>query len=82
MAVTHEVRVKLKEMEALKEIKNKMNDRQKCNKEILKVIEKLVDENSALRFCQILSILDLDKDNFNEEPIDTLKRINDKLVTL
>lgn len=28
-----------------------------------------------LRFCQLLSILELDKDNFYEEPDKTLRRI-------
>lgn len=30
-----------------------------------------------LRFCQLLSILGLDSDNFYEEPDKTLKRIRD-----
>jgi hypothetical protein len=80
MAVTHDVRVKMKEMEALKEIEKKLEARQMCNREIIKVLKQLVDDNSSLRFCQILSMLDLDKDRFNEEPIDTLKAINDKLA--
>lgn len=86
MAVTHDVRVKRKELESLndvkKDIKNKLETRQDCNQEIIKILKELVDNNSALRFCQILNILDLDKDRFNEEPIDTLKLIKEKLENI
>ena len=82
MAVTHDVRVKLKEMEALREMEDKMKDRQKCNKKILSILESIVENNPMMRFTQILAMLDLDKDRFHEEPIDTLKVINDKLAEL
>lgn len=86
MAVTHETRVKRKEIEALndvkKDIEKKLDMRQDCNREIVKILKEIVDNNSAMRFCQILSMLDLDKDRFNEESIDTLKTIKEKLQTL
>lgn len=86
MAETHEVRVKRKELAALndvkKDIEKKLAVRQDCNREIVKILKEIVDNNSAMRFCQILSMLDLDKDRFNEESIDTLKTIKEKLQTL
>lgn len=86
MAETHEVRVKRKEMNELKDVKKeidkKLEARQICNKEIIKILKELVDNNASLRFCQILSMLDLDKDRFYEESIDTLKTIKDKTTTL
>jgi hypothetical protein len=86
MAVTHEVRVKRKEIEALndvkKDIEKKLDMRQDCNREIVKILKEIVDNNSALRFGQILSMLELDKDRFNEESVDTLKSIRDILKTL
>ena len=86
MAVTHEVRVKRKEIDTLtdvkKDIEKKLDMRQDCNREIVKILKEIVDNNSALRFGQILSMLELDKDRFNEESVDTLKSIRDILKTL
>lgn len=86
MAVTHEIRAKRKEIEALndvkKDIEKKLDMRQDCNREIVKILKEIVDNNSALRFGQILSMLELDKDRFNEESVDTLKSIRDILNTL
>lgn len=86
MAVTHETRVKRKEIEALndvkKDIEKKLDMRQDCNREIVKILKEIVDNNSALRFGQILSMLELDKDRFSEESVDTLKSIRDILKTL
>ena len=86
MAVTHEVRAKRKEIDALndvkKDIEKKLDMRQDCNREIVKILKEIVDNNSALRFGQILSMLELDKDRFNEESVDTLKSIREKLQTL
>lgn len=86
MAVTHETRVKKKEIETLndvkKDIEKKLDMRQDCNREIVKILKEIVDNNSALRFGQILSMLELDKDRFNEESVDTLKSIREKLQTL
>lgn len=87
MAVTHDVRVK--KMKALNDLKNidkeieqKLKLRQKANKEILGIIENLVENNSQLRFCQILTILGLDSDRFNEESVDTLEIIKEKVTEL
>ena len=86
MAVTHDVRVKLKALNDLKtvdkEIKNKLKLRHKANKEILSIIENLVNDNSQLRFCQILTILGLDNEMFMEESVDTLARIKEKVASL
>lgn len=86
MAETHEVRVKRKEFNALndvkKDIEKKLDMRQDCNREIVKILKEIVDNNSALRFGQILSMLELDHDRFNEESVDTLKSIREKLQSL
>ena len=86
MAVTHDVRVKRKELNELKDVKKeidkKLDARQVCNKEIIKILKDIVDNNDSLRFCQILSMFDLDKDRFHEESIDTLKSIKEKLAEL
>ena len=86
MAVTHEIRVKRKEIDTLndvkKDIEKKLDMRQDCNREIVKILKEIVDNNSALRFGQILSMLELDKYRFSEESVDTLKSIRDILKTL
>lgn len=82
MAVSHEVRVKRNTMNIAKEIETKLENRQAANKQILKIIEELVDNNSQLRFCQILTILGLDDDRFMEESVDTLEAIKSKVAEL
>lgn len=82
MAVSHEVRVKRNVMNIAKEIETKLENRQAANKQILKIIEELVDNNSQLRFCQILTILGLDDDRFMEESVDTLEAIKNKVAEL
>ena len=82
MAVTHDVRVKRNAMNIAKEIETKLENRQAANKQILKIIEELVDNNSQLRFCQILTILGLDDDRFTEESADTLEAIKNKVAEL
>ena len=82
MAVSHEVRVKRNAMNIAKEIETKLENRQAANKQILKIIEELVDNNSQLRFCQILTILGLDDDRFMEESVDTLETIKNKVAEL
>ena len=82
MAVTHDVRVKRNTMNIAKEIETKLENRQAANKQILKIIEELVDNNSQLRFCQILTILGLDDDRFMEESVDTLEAIKNKVAEL
>lgn len=82
MAVSHEVRVKQNAMNIAKEIETKLENRQAANKQILKIIEELVDNNSQLRFCQILTILGLDDDRFMEESVDTLEAIKNKVAEL
>ena len=82
MAVTHDVRIKRNAMNIAKEIETKLENRQAANKQILKIIEELVDNNSQLRFCQILTILGLDDDRFMEESVDTLEAIKNKVAEL
>ena len=82
MAVTHDVRVKRNAMNIAKEIETKLENRQAANKQILKIIDELVDNNSQLRFCQILTILGLDSDRFMEESADTLEAIKNKVAEL
>ena len=82
MAVTHDVRVKRNAMNIAKDIETKLENRQAANKQILKIIEELVDNNSQLRFCQILTILGLDDDRFMEESVDTLEAIKNKVAEL
>ena len=82
MAVSHEVRVKRNAMNIAKEIETKLENRQAANKQILKIIEELVDNNSQLRFCQILTILGFDSDRFMEESVDTLEAIKNKVAEL
>ena len=87
MAVTHDIRVKRMTLEkdlkkVDKEIEQKLKLRQKANKEILGIIENLVENNSQLRFCQILTILGLDSDRFMEESVDTLAMIKEKVASL
>lgn len=82
MAVTHDVRVKRNAINIAKEIETKLENRQAANKQILKIIEELVDNNSQLRFCQILAILGLDSDRFMEESVDTLEAIKNKVAEL
>ena len=86
MAMTHEVRVKMMQImaqeEARKTIDEKINNRQECNREILDVIKTLVDANPMLRFTQILTMLELDRDRFNEESVDTLSNIREIISKL
>ena len=86
MAETHDVRVMKKRLNTLedanKEIKKKLDARQDCNQAIVKILKEIVDNNSSLRFCQILAMFDLDRDRFNEESIDTLEAIRTKLAEL
>ena len=52
-----------------------MVNRRKYNFKIIVELIKIIIIHPGLRFCQILSILELDKDNFYEEPDKTLSRI-------
>ena len=59
-----------------------MNRRQEYNKKIIKLLELVVEKYPDLRFCQILSTLDLDKNNFHEESDVTYKVIKDIIACL
>ena len=56
------------------------NNRQKYNKEIIKIIEILVEKYPDIRFNQLLCNLGLNNgDRYDEEPIQTLEYINKNL---
>jgi hypothetical protein len=63
-------------------IKDKIDNRQVSNFGIIILLIKIVKQYPELRFCQILTILNLDKDRFYEESVDTLKRIDSKVKSL
>lgn len=50
-------------------IKAKIDVRQECNREILKLISEIIEKNPDLRFGQILVALGIVEGNFNEEHI-------------
>lgn len=52
-----------------------MVNRKKYNLLIVWELMTIIIKHSDLRFCQILSILELDKDNFYEEPDKTWKKV-------
>lgn len=60
---------------ALKEFKENVEKRQEYNIKCLKIIRNMVFNQPDLRFGQILAILKLDGDIFNEESVDTYERI-------
>ena len=72
-----------------KSIKDKIKNRQKDNKAIIEIINDYVEKYPELRFGQILYVLGMIRqdengncnlsDIFNEEPIDTLIRIENSL---
>ena len=57
------------------EITSKIKKRQVANLEIVSLLSNIVEKHPELRFCQILTILNLDKDKFYEESVDTLKEL-------
>ena len=57
------------------EIQSKIKKRQTANLEIISLLSSIVEKHPELRFCQILTILNLDKDKFYEESVDTLKEL-------
>ena len=56
-------------------IQIKIQQRQSANLEIISLLSNIVEKHPELRFCQILTILNLDKDKFYEESVDTLKEL-------
>ena len=78
------------------DIKQKIEQRQIANREIVKMLSDMVDEYPDLRFGQILAITEaieyipdsrpyIDtvdvKDPFNEESVDMFVRMRDKIMT-
>lgn len=52
-----------------------------ANMQILDKLKELFEQHPDIRFCQMLSILDvIDGDIWNEESIDTLKHITNKKI--
>ena len=60
-------------------IQRKIQQRQTANLEILKILDMIVNRFPEMRFTQILTILNLDKDLFYEESVDTLEHIKKQL---
>ena len=60
-------------------IRTKIQQRQSANLEILKILNIIVERFPQLRFTQILTNLELDKDLFYEESVDTLNNIKKQL---
>ena len=60
-------------------IQLKIQQRQTANLEILKILDMIVNRFPQLRFTQILTNLNLDKDLFYEESVDTLAHIKKQL---
>ena len=56
-------------------IQSKIKKRQTANLEIISLLSNIVEKHPELRFCQILTILNLDKDRFYEESVDTLEEL-------
>ena len=56
-------------------IQSKIKKRQTANLEIISLLSNIVEKHPELRFCQILTILNLDKDKFYEESVDTLEEL-------
>lgn len=56
-------------------IQIKIQQRQTANLEIISLLNNIVEKHPELRFCQILEILNLNKDKFYEESVDTLKEL-------
>ena len=57
----------------------RIKQRQTANLEILKILNTIVSQFPDLRFTQILTNLNLDKDLFYEESVDTLEHIKKQL---
>lgn len=58
-----------------------IHKRQECNRELIEIISDMAENYPQLRFGQILSILEVYKDDidlFNEESFYTLKRVKEK----
>ena len=59
-----------------------IKQRQSANLNILQDIKFIIEQYPELRFCQILSILGLDKDKFNEESVVTLNKVRMKVAEI
>lgn len=62
----------------LERIKEKIEKRQEYNIKCLNLLRDMILSHPELRFGQILYILDLNGDIFNEESVDTYERIKEK----
>ena len=89
MAVTHEIKVKQNQIKAqlaleekLREIQKSIETRQTCNEDILEILSDFVAAYPEMRFMQILSVLGLSFDEYNdrfyEESEETLEKVNEK----
>lgn len=82
MAFDHNTRVKLKMYDKAVEQAAKVASRAEDNKKILQALSDFIEVHPDLRFGQVLAILGLDKDRFNQEPADTLKDIEEVISKL
>ena len=55
--------------------------RQEANLAILELLKNYVEQNDWTRFGQLLRNLDMSEMNFNEESVESLKRLNKVLET-
>ena len=69
-------------LELIEKRKAANTNRLKINMQILTVLADFMRTREDLRFCQVLSVLGLDKDRFYEEPQDTLKEIEKRIAEL
>ena len=74
-----EIRKKIEE--SLKDFKKKAEKRQEYNIKCLNIVRNMIFNQPDLRFGQILAILKLDGDIFNEESVDTYERIKNIKTT-
>jgi hypothetical protein len=88
MAVSHETRVKISQMQAFEELKQqqtmkmKVAARQEYNKKILDILVQAIEHNPDTRFGQLLAALELDRDRFYEESADMYEALLKRLAEL
>lgn len=89
MAVDHNTKVMMQRAETRRETEQLIEARRQANAsrlrnnlQILTLLAKFMGTREDLRFCQVLNILELDKDRFYEEPQDTLKLLEKRIAEL
>lgn len=89
MAVDHNTKIMMQRAEARRETEQLIEARRQANAsrlrnniKILEMIANFMESREDLRFCQVMNILELDKDRFYEEPQDTLKLLEKRIAEL